>query len=551
MTFGSSSSTKLRFPLPFCQEAPRNAAAGLLSNPMIGYAPIMTWLQRLSLGQKFLATFVVLLLLLGLSLAAILFYLSSINSYVERHKQVTVPAISTAAEMQHHLFQLTLRAHTLFEKGSVGSRMDAVHQLAARESDIRTLLEYYRATHAARTHPTIFRMLAQHGRVDLADQEDRAIKEIAERLDGLGSGLEALGTELREGHEREARVTLETVDVLAGQLTDALSTLVAVHTKIDAEMKAEGDSLLFQAKLVILALVVLLGVVIVSAYVVVSGQIARPLRRLADTAERVAHHDLSASFDPWPAKDEVGHLARSLEAMLMNIRDRTQALERKTRELESFTYSVAHDLKTPLREIEGFSSLLDRKFAATMDPSARHYVAVIHASALRLTALIEDLLRYSRIEQQTLPSSQVNLSTLVEQLVAERLATAQEPKPEITIELPYNEIRGEATSIRQALINLLDNAVKFSRDSNPSRIVFGGAATQTERILWIRDNGIGIEPEQAHKIFGLFERLHGPEAYEGTGVGLAIVKLVMDKHKGRVWVESAPGRGATFYLAFP
>jgi signal transduction histidine kinase len=289
----------------------------------------------------------------------------------------------------------------------------------------------------------------------------------------------------------------------------------------------------------------------VAAYVVVIRQVARPLNRLAVTADRVAHHDLSAGFDPWPARDEVGNLTRSLEAMLVNIRERTHALERKTRELESFTYSVAHDLKTPLREIEGFSSLLERRFTDTMDATARHYVAVIHNSALRLTALIEDLLSYSRLEQQALPSTAVNLRSLIERVIAERISTVEGARPHITIDLPYTEVLGEPTSIRQALVNLIDNAIKFSRGSDPGEITIGGAATQTERILWIRDNGIGIDPEQAHKIFDLFERLHGPEDYEGTGVGLAIVKLVMDKHKGRVWVESAPGKGATFYLAFP
>jgi len=511
----------------------------------------MTWLQRLTLGQKFFAAFSLLLLLLGLSLAAILFYLSRINSYVERHKRITVPAISTAAEMQHHVFQMTLHAHTVFDQASADDRSEILRQLALRESETRRALEYYRSTHAARTHPIMFRMLAQHGRADLADQEDQAIKEISERLEALGSRLKDMVGELQGGRDREAHVTLAKIDVLSPQLTDALGTLVDVHTKVDAEMKAEGDSLLLQAKLVILALVFLLGLVIVAAYVAVSRQIARPLRRLADTADRVAHHDLSAGFDPWPARDEVGNLARSLEAMLVNIRERTHALEHKTRELESFTYTVAHDLKTPLREIEGFSSLLERKFTDTMDATARHYVAVIHSSALRLTALIEDLLHYSRLEQQALPSTAVNLRALIEQVLAERIGTVEGAQPHITIDLPYTEVLGEPTSIRQVLVNLIDNAIKFSRGSDPSEITIGGAATQTERILWIRDNGIGIDPEQAHKIFGLFERLHGPEDYEGTGVGLAIVKLVMDKHKGRVWVESAPGKGATFYLAFP
>jgi signal transduction histidine kinase len=508
----------------------------------------MTWLQRLTLGQKFLTAFTLLLLLLGLSLAAILFYLSRVNSYVERHKRITVPAISTAADMRHRLSNVTLRAHTVFDEAA-GQRAATLRQLISEETALRKDLEYYRATHAARTHPIMFSMLTRHGRADLADQEDQASRTISERLAALRDQLTLMADAIERG--AEARAGLPNVDTLSRQLAEALDTLIEVHTRIDAEMKAEGDSLVFQAKLVILALVLLLGLVIVAAYIAVSRQIARPLRRLADAADRVAHHDLSADFEPWPAKDEVGDLARSLGTMLGNIRERTLALERKTRELESFTYTVAHDLKTPLREIEGFSTLLERKIGDLLDPNARHYVAVIHSSALRLTALIDDLLQYSRLEQQTLPTSQVNLRDMLEHVIAERVTRLEGSRPQVTVDLPYTTVTGDPAGIRQVLINLLDNAIKFSRDSKPSEIVIGGTATQMERILWIRDNGIGIEPDQAHKIFGLFERLHGPEEYEGTGVGLAIVKLIMDKHQGRVWVESVPGKGSTFSLAFP
>ena len=511
----------------------------------------MKWLHRLTLGQKFLAAFALLLILLGLSLAAILFYLSRINSYVERHKRITVPAISTAADMQRHMFEVISRAHSLYETGVAANRSDVTRQLAHEQSEIKKALLHYQSTHAARTHPITFDMLTRHGRAELADREDRALGEINEALEELKIALAAVTGGRADRPEAEARASLDRVDVVSDRLTSAMSALIDVHTQIDHEMKDEGDSLLFQAKLVILALVLLLGLVIIGAYVVVSRQIARPLRRLAETAKRVAHHDLTAGFDPWPADDEVGNLARSLETMLANIRERTSALERKTRELESFTYSAAHDLKTPLREIEGFSSLLERKFSRSMEPTARHYVTVIHDSSLRLTALIDDLLRYSRLEQQTLLTARINLRDLLEEVIAERAGAGQGTRPRISLSLPYTSVTGEPASIRQVLVNLLDNAIKFSRDAHPSDIVIGGATTQAERILWVRDNGIGIDTEQAHRIFGLFERLHGPEDYEGTGVGLAIVKLVMDKHRGRVWVESAPGKGSTFYVAFP
>jgi signal transduction histidine kinase len=316
-------------------------------------------------------------------------------------------------------------------------------------------------------------------------------------------------------------------------------------------MKAEGDALSQQGTLIVVACIVLLGGLIMLTYAVVHSQIAQPLRSLAATADLVAHHDLTAQFQPVSSRDEVGRLSKALAAMLANLRERSSALERKTKELEAFTYSVAHDLKGPLREIEGFSSLLEKQFAQTQDDELRHRINVIRTSALRLTHMIDALLKYSRLEQSSLPMSRFNLLEMLGTLAAERLSGAQGPKPRIDIDLPFADLYGEPVSIRQALANLLDNALKFSHPGKPADISVTGTSSGTETILCIRDRGIGFDQSYADRIFGLFERLHGAQAFEGTGVGLAIVKLVMDKHDGRVWAESSPGQGAAFYLAFP
>jgi signal transduction histidine kinase len=208
-------------------------------------------------------------------------------------------------------------------------------------------------------------------------------------------------------------------------------------------------------------------------------------------------------------------------------------------------------LKGPLREIEGFSSLLEKQFAQTQDDELRHRINVIRTSALRLTHMIDALLKYSRLEQSSLPMSRFNLLEMLGTLAAERLSGAQGPKPRIDIDLPFADLYGEPVSIRQALANLLDNALKFSHPGKSADISVTGTSSGTETILCIRDRGIGFDQSYADRIFGLFERLHGAQAFEGTGVGLAIVKLVMDKHDGRVWAESSPGQGAAFYLAFP
>lgn len=508
----------------------------------------MTWLGRLTLGQKFLLSFGLLMTLLGLSLAAILFYLSHINSYIERHKRITVPAITTAADMRRQAVEMHIALRAFLGQPAGRQHDKTARLLPLMAAALLKDLETYRTTHAARTHPVLFRMLTEHRRTDLADQEERAVQDIAALVEEL---LQFWTAPPGRSPGNRPGLTITEADVRSRRLQSELTTLMDVHTKIDVEMKKEGDSLVTQARLVILALIILLGLLIVATYVTVSTQIAHPLRHLAATADRVAHHDLSAGFDPWPARDEVGNLATSLGSMLGNLRERTAALEHKTRELESFTYSIAHDLKAPLREIEGFSSLLGRQFGEAMEPTARHYVAMIRASALRMTALIDDLLRYSRLEQQRLPKASINLRTLVDEVLADRLASEPGAVPRITVNLPFTEVWGERASIRQALVNLLDNAFKFSRGSDPREIAVGGKTGPGERILWVRDTGVGFEATKADMIFGLFERLHGPDDYEGTGIGLAIVKLVMEKHGGRAWAESSPGKGSVFYLAFP
>jgi signal transduction histidine kinase len=170
---------------------------------------------------------------------------------------------------------------------------------------------------------------------------------------------------------------------------------------------------------------------------------------------------------------------------------------------------------------------------------------------MRLTHMIDALLKYSRLEQQELPRQRFNVRDMIYNLVNDRLASGQINDRTVHIDLPFSELYGEPVSVRQALANLFDNAVKFSRSRPDPDIRISGTEGPMERVIRIADNGIGIEDAQTEKIFGLFERLHGPDDYEGTGVGLAIVKLVMDKHQGRAWVESTPGKGSTFVLSFP
>lgn len=508
-------------------------------------------LHRLTIGHKLLVSFGLVLAILGLSLAAILVYLSLVNSYVDRHQRITVPAIVTAANMQRTILEADLLLHQFLEDPAVQKGEDTRQRLVGLLEAATRDFELYRSRHAARTHPILYGMLVDHGQVALADQEDAALDDIGARLASLPILWQPLLTGTGSPTAPETEPLATKIDHSMARLTHAVQSLVDAHTQIDVEMKKEGDRLVTRARLLTLGLVLLLGVVIAGTYRLATTQIARPLKDLAFTADRVARQDLSATFEPWPSRDEVGTLSRSLETMLITLREQTQTLERKTKELEGFSYSVAHDLKSPLREIEGFSSLLEQKYGETLDPTARHYVATIRTSVLRLSALIDDLLRYARIEQQALPRTSANLKSLIDGVLADRAREVATTGALVHVEMTPATVPGDPTSIRQTLLNLVDNALKFSRQAMPPEITIGGRPTASEYVLWVRDNGIGFDPRDAERIFSLFERLHSVQDYEGTGVGLAIVKLVMEKHGGRAWAESSPGKGSTFYLAFP
>jgi signal transduction histidine kinase len=509
-----------------------------------------SWLSRLSIGTKFALSFSVILVLLIGSLSVSFFYLSRVNSYVERHKRITIPAVVTASEMLRNLSDMQTQMHHLLNHQNNAEQTISLKAIADLERRTLTTLDTYQAAQAVRTHPVLYGMLQQHGQGDLAAQESQTIVAIADGVSALRAQREDLEVAAREGATNLSNAE-PAYEQTATKTSNAIASLFELHRKIDVEMKVEGDRLVAQARLIVIGVVCLVGLLVVSIYLMMKQLVATPLKQLAATADRISRHDLTAQFEPWPTRDEVGILANSLTTMLANLRERGTALMRKTKELESFTYSVAHDLKGPLREIEGFSSLLEKRFEEAGDPQVQHHIDIIRKSSLRLTHMIDALLKYSRLEQQNLPRTRFNVLEMISSLVIDRQSEIAGITPQIRINLPFADLYGEPVSIRQALVNLLDNALKFSRYSPVPTINIGGQQTPTERILWIQDNGIGFDADQKEKLFGLFERLHNAQGYEGTGVGLAIVKMVAEKHGGRVWAESSPGKGSTFFLAFP
>lgn len=225
------------------------------------------------------------------------------------------------------------------------------------------------------------------------------------------------------------------------------------------------------------------------------------------------------------------------------------ALEESNRELESFSYSVSHDLRAPLRHVQGYIELLTRETAASQlsDKAQRHLQTITDAS-IQMGQLIDDLLAFSRMNQVTLHESHVGLDGLVQATVRDLEMATQGRNIDWNI-APLPQVIGDPSALKQVLVNLIGNAVKYSRPRDPAQIEIGCAGEEDGRmILFVRDNGVGFDMQYAHKLFGVFQRLHRADEFEGTGIGLAIVQRVIARHHGRVWAEGTLDRGATFYF---
>ena len=243
-------------------------------------------------------------------------------------------------------------------------------------------------------------------------------------------------------------------------------------------------------------------------------------------------------------------LRRMNEELERRVQLRTADLLSANRELESFNYAVAHDLRAPLRHVRGFSDMLIEEMGPQLSETGRHYLSVIQDGVSRMTQLIDDLLSLSRIGRQEVRKQICGLRSLIDQVIAELEPQSEGRTIEWRIaELPFVEC--DPSLFKQVLANLLSNALKFTRGRDPAIIEIGQMEPAKETVIFIRDNGVGFDMRYYNKLFGLFQRLHRQEDFEGTGVGLAIVQRVMHRHGGRVWAEAALNHGATFYLAFP
>lgn len=241
----------------------------------------------------------------------------------------------------------------------------------------------------------------------------------------------------------------------------------------------------------------------------------------------------------------------TLNAQLeQKVQQRTALLEEANKELEAFSYSVSHDLRAPLRHINGYVDMLNRKYYDKLDEKARHYLDTISGAATKMGTLIDDLLQFSRTGRKEISFTELDLNILVQEVLKELepVINARKIKWDIQ-ELP--KVSGDYTLMKLVWTNLIDNAIKYTRNQPVAKISVGYKTEMENFVFCISDNGVGFDMKYANKLFGVFQRLHSQSEFEGTGIGLANVQRIIHKHSGRVWAEAEKDRGASFYFSLP
>jgi signal transduction histidine kinase len=370
----------------------------------------------------------------------------------------------------------------------------------------------------------------------------------------------------REGSEKDIAVQ-KLEERLVTELLVTSQAMVSSASILATESRQKLTDQQQQLSLFTTIAVFILVAVIVVSLLSITNSILKPIMKLQQGAETIGKGDLKHRVDI-KGKSEIGQLAAAFNQMTerrqraekalqkardeleIRVEERTSELQSANKELEAFSYSVSHDLRTPLRAIDGFSQILLEDYRDRLNSEGKRVLNVIRDNTGRMAQLISDLLTFSRLGRAKMKKSNINMEKLARDIFEELEGIS----PERKLKMKMNALPpayGDEAMIREVLVNLFSNAIKFSRKEESSLIEVGGELKGNENIYYIKDNGVGFDMRYRDKLFGVFQRLHGQEEFEGTGVGLALVQRVIHRHEGRVWAEGKVDEGATFYFTLP
>ncbi len=323
----------------------------------------------------------------------------------------------------------------------------------------------------------------------------------------------------------------------------------APHTSLGLVVKmdmAEVDATVVEGmrKTAIVGLVGLILFLIMAA--MLAQRFARPIHALSRTAERIQAGDLGARVKESGGSEE-RLLIRQFNTMADALEKRRQELEAAYSELESFSYSISHDLRTPLRAIDGYTHIIMEDYPDVIQGEVKGYFKKVTLASARMGNLIDELLHLSVVSKKTLAHTKVDLSGIMREIATELKESEPERQVEFVIEDGLT-VTGDKVLLADVLANLLGNAWKFTSKKRKAVIEFGTAVVKDEKVFYVRDNGAGFDSRYAHKLFQPFQRLHAESDFPGTGIGLATVARILQKHGGRVWAESALDKGTTFFF---
>ena len=309
-----------------------------------------------------------------------------------------------------------------------------------------------------------------------------------------------------------------------------------------AEVRAARRQVLWTSSFLVVAMLAILA----AYFLIFRRLVLAPVHRLQSATDRIAGGDLEHRVGLVSA-NELGELGRRFDHMTGELQASQARMTAANKELEAFAYSVSHDLRAPLRGMDAFSRILLEKHTSQMEQDARHCLQMIRDNAQQMGHLIDDLLAFSRLGQQKLRKEPVDQEVLVRSVIQSLQAEQQGRQIDLAIgELPAAE--ADPRLLKQVWVNLITNAFKYTRGRETAVVRVGSETQSGSPVYYVQDNGVGFDMRYAHKLFKVFQRLHRAEDYEGTGVGLAIVQRIIDRHGGRIWVQAEKNQGATFYF---